>query len=91
MAKERDQQCVMLIEKIKGSRELMEKAGMFAYLEAMGSYVAGNIYWHFTSERYGFCANDSNYKPAPEQMQKGMANAVAPRTLHLKPPQHRTQ
>nr|WES10302.1 microbial terpene synthase-like protein 1 [Dryopteris fragrans] len=85
MIRETNQGCACMIEKIKGSPVLMKKPGMGAFLEAMGNYVAGNIYWHLTSERYGVCASGSNDNKPLEQIIKGV-NILASHTLHLKQP-----
>ncbi|MCO5604269.1 hypothetical protein L7F22_058434 [Adiantum nelumboides] len=49
MIKEKDDECVRLMAEIRKDEHLMKKKGMVEYLEGLGLWMSGTIYWHLGS------------------------------------------
>nr|WES10305.1 microbial terpene synthase-like protein 4 [Dryopteris fragrans] len=66
MIKERDEECVRLVAEIKASELLMGKPGMAGYLEGVGNWLGGHMYWQLVTPRYGVCASTDMHHQPPD-------------------------
>ncbi|MCO5597369.1 hypothetical protein L7F22_051445 [Adiantum nelumboides] len=68
MIKEKDDECVRLMGEIRKDEHLMKKKGMVEYLEGLGLWMSGTIYWHLVSGRYGICATTDLHATPPDML-----------------------
>ncbi|KAH7443515.1 hypothetical protein KP509_02G038100 [Ceratopteris richardii] len=65
MVRERNQNCVTLMEQTRKCNELISKPCIDKYLEGVGWWISGNLYWHLASARFGICATSNIHENAP--------------------------
>ncbi|KAH7443271.1 hypothetical protein KP509_02G028100 [Ceratopteris richardii] len=68
MIRERDENAVKLMEQIRNCPKLISKPGVEQYLEGLGLWISGTIYWHLASGRYGICATTNLHETPPDML-----------------------
>ncbi|KAI5073805.1 hypothetical protein GOP47_0011818 [Adiantum capillus-veneris] len=86
MIKERDDECVRLMGEISKCKQLIGKAGMAQYLQGLGLWMSGIIYWHLVSGRYGICATTDLHVTPPDMLAHHHLNIDANQeAIHIVP------
>ncbi|KAH7443439.1 hypothetical protein KP509_02G034700 [Ceratopteris richardii] len=68
MVRQRDENCVKLMKQVRNCNELMNKPGMEEYLQGLGLWMSGSIYWHIVTQRYGIRATREDLHEIPPNM-----------------------